>query len=125
MSTLPILEEFPYRTPKFCMFCGEKPVDKNREHVLGKWLLSITGDVKRPFRFSIDFNTKKERVFSADQFVAPACRTCNLEFGVLEEKAKPILLKLLERKPIYGFDIPVFLDWLDKIRIGIWLTFIC
>ncbi|QJB40179.1 hypothetical protein HF324_20875 [Chitinophaga oryzae] len=34
---------------------------------------------------------------------------------------KPVVSKILEKKPINEIEINTLLDWLDKIRIGLWL----
>ena len=32
---------------KRCIFCGKKPSEKNREHIIPRWLIALTGDPKR------------------------------------------------------------------------------
>ena len=106
---------------KFCIFCGKPPINKNKEHLLPKWLIKMTGD---PNRFGIfgPFlnNTKLEiKEIPFNQFVLPACHKCNYEFGEkIEGRAKLILRKLLEEKPLSMNDFDLFLSWIDKIRIG-------
>ena len=71
---------------KFCIFCGEKPESKNKEHVIPKWLIELTGDPKREAFFGIDAVSEKKgpRVFSFDSFTFPACEQCNTDFAALE-----------------------------------------
>jgi hypothetical protein len=35
------------RMDKFCVFCGESPENKNKEHVIPQWLIRMTGYSKR------------------------------------------------------------------------------
>jgi hypothetical protein len=111
---------------KFCVFCGNPPKEKNKEHVLPRWLIALTGDSKRIGNFGIDF-TKKEfgvRQFSFDSLTFPACADCNSAFAILEAAAEQVVRKLLSHQPISTFDLMLFLDWLDKVRVGMWLGFL-
>lgn len=112
---------------KFCLFCGEYPEEKTKEHVLPLWLLELTGDPKRVVTLGVDLTTApdelKSRQFAFSQFHFPACRVCNERFGVLEEIAKPIVMRLLAREAVGAKDLSLLLDWLDKVRLGLWLGF--
>ena len=104
---------------KFCIFCGEKPVNKNKEHVIPQWLIKYTGDPKR-----IAFIGKKDDKdikYPWLSFVFPACEECNSNFGKIEVKIKSILEKLDNENLVTHNEMNLFLDWLDKIRIGMWL----
>lgn len=112
---------------KVCVFCGEKPDEKSKEHVVPRWLIELTGDPKREvFLGSIkDFeNGFKERKFSFDQFTFPACVSCNNKYADLEGKVKPILERILNEEQVTTEAVNLFLDWLDKVRIGLWLGMI-
>ncbi len=100
---------------KFCIFCGEKPINKNKEHVIPKWLIKMTGDSKRVAHIG------KNIKFPWMNYTFPSCETCNSNFATVEEKVKPVVISLLEEKPISHYEFNLFLDWIDKIRIGIWL----
>jgi hypothetical protein len=63
----------------------------------------------------------KPRQYAFSQFQSPACTACNDRFGKLENAAKPIVLKLLALEKLTATEISILLDWLDKIRIGLWL----
>ena len=110
---------------KFCLFCGEPPNDKTREHVLPRWLIALTGDESRTatfgFDLSADVDEPKPRRFAFSQFHFPACKACNNRFGALERLAKPIVVKLLERMSLTPREASTLLDWLDKVRVGLWL----
>jgi hypothetical protein len=111
---------------KFCVFCGQAPQDKNREHVVPSWLIEMTGDPNREGNFGIDFTKKpfKVRKFSFDSLVFPACLACNERFGNLEATVKPIFVRMLAYQPLSSDDLILLLDWLDKVRIGLWLGYL-
>lgn len=110
---------------KYCVFCGKKPEGKNKEHVIPHWLIKKTGDPNRKAQFSTDIvlAQRKERSYAFDQFVFPACEHCNSDFSALELKAKGALEKIELNSPISAAELSSFLDWLDKVRVGIWLGF--
>jgi hypothetical protein len=109
---------------KRCVFCGQRPQNKTREHVLPLWLIEATGDPKRRVQFGWDgWDFSKPRIFSYDSFVFPACNACNDNFSQLEAIVKPLLQSLLERASLSSFDFHHLLDWFDKVRIGLWLAF--
>lgn len=109
---------------KFCVFCGEKPVDKNKEHIIPKWLISETGDLKRNINVGMNWRTGKVLSYSFDSFVFPACYDCNSKFSLLEGKVKHIYFKIDNNESLNQLDIDIFLDWLDKVRVGLWLAYI-
>ncbi len=111
---------------RFCVFCGEPPQDKNREHVLPKWLIELTGDPNRVATFGIDFYKEPIglRKFAFDSLAFPACSVCNTRFGMLEDFVKPIFARLLSWQPLGSEDFIILLDWLDKVRVGLWLGYL-
>lgn len=112
---------------KVCVFCGGKPDGKTKEHVVPRWLIKLTGDPKREvfLGFIKDFkNEFKERKFSFDQFTFPACGRCNNKYAALEGTVQPIVIKVLNEEDISVEELSSFLDWLDKVRIGLWLGMI-
>lgn len=112
---------------KVCVFCGEKPDEKSKEHVVSRWLIELTGDPEREafLGFIKDFeNGFKERRFSFDQLTFPACLSCNNKYAGLERKVKPVLVKILNEELVAVEELSLFLDWLDKVRIGLWLGMI-
>ncbi|MBZ0259992.1 MAG: hypothetical protein K8F90_05270 [Hyphomicrobiales bacterium] len=110
---------------KTCIFCGEPPDNKTKEHVIPKWLIEITGDPKRIWKLGVrygeDDREKRERKFAADQFQFPACKACNGAYSELENRAKTYMTKLLAGEPLTASEWDDFLDWFDKVRIGLWL----
>lgn len=110
-------------TKKFCIFCGNIPEQKNKEHVLPQWLIKLTGDPKRTVDFGRNPITGKVPRFDWSSFTFPACTKCNEKFSVLEGKVKPIVQSLIARQPISSIEYVDLLDWLDKVRIGLWLGY--
>lgn len=111
---------------KYCVFCGKPPSDKNKEHVLPLWLISLTGDPNRKARlgFKLDFDKPVElREFAFDQFTFPACEACNSEHSYLEADAKTLVQRTLASDPLKAEEVSRLLDWLDKVRVGLWLGF--
>lgn len=106
-----------------CVFCGKKPQNKNREHVLPQWLLSLTGDPKRVVTFGINYKTGKEIKFDWSNFVVPSCESCNSKYGNLEERAKGYITKLLDRNGLNSEEYNDLLDWFDKVRVALWLIY--
>jgi len=114
------------RKDSFCIFCGEQPTSKTKEHVLPLWLLKLTGDPKRRVIVGPFLSKRTEEAFrkqSFDSLHFPACGVCNNRFGNLEASAKDTVEKLLDEQPLSTGDIYVLLDWLDKVRVGLWLGF--
>lgn len=108
---------------KFCVFCGKPPESKNREHVLPQWLLRMTGDPNRVVSMGYHYKSGKEISFSWKSLVTPACESCNNEYAVLEGQIRPIIESILERKSLPVHEYCVLLDWLDKVRVGLWLNY--
>ncbi|RZK38276.1 MAG: hypothetical protein EOO61_08105, partial [Hymenobacter sp.] len=81
---------------KLCVFCGNLPEEKTKEHIIPKWLLELTGDPNRKgviggLLSGVGLNGQpSERPLSTFHF--PACRACNEEFGKLEGRAKAAML---------------------------------
>jgi hypothetical protein len=115
---------------KVCVFCGEKPESKTKEHVIPKWLIELTGDLNRIITLGISWNHLmkeneiKELKFSFNSFQFPACKSCNEDFSKLEGLIKPIIEKILSDKYITVPEIDILLDWFDKVRVGLWLGFL-
>jgi len=63
----------------------------------------------------------KMREFAFDSFTFPACKECNSSFSDLECRVKTILAHMLDRQPLTFVDLTIFMDWLDKVRVGLWL----
>jgi hypothetical protein len=117
------LRNFVGKTEKFCIFCGQKPDAKSMEHVIPKWLIQMTGDPKRPANLGVDVLQMASRTYALDQFVFPACTACNGRFSELENRAKRVVETMLDNGPLGAWDLDLFLDWLDKVRVGLWLGF--
>lgn len=108
---------------KVCIFCGNPPSDKNKEHVLPQWLISATGKPARKVYLGRDWSSPdlKKRIYSLKAFTFPACAACNSEFSALEATAKNIVERLLATQPVSAGDFDILLDWFDKVRVGLWI----
>jgi hypothetical protein len=106
---------------RFCVFCGNTPDGKTREHVVPYWLLEMTGDPTRVVAFGQDFAKGKKAIrYSWSNYVAPACNRCNNKYSKLEDRIKPMVEALQRRETLSVADYVELLDWLDKVRIGVW-----
>jgi len=78
---------------EFCVFCGQFPESKGKEHVLPQWLIKMIGEVKRIATFGVDFAKQPfaPRQFSFHTLTFPACSQCNNGFSRLEAAAEPML----------------------------------
>lgn len=108
---------------RFCVFCGCAPSGKTREHVVPYWLLEMTGDPRRVVTFGQNFKKDKAPIrYSWSNFVAPACDECNNKYAALEAQVKVHVEALQRREALSVSAYIALLDWLDKVRIGVWLT---
>jgi hypothetical protein len=93
---------------KFCLFCGERPEGKSKEHVLPRWLIELTGEPTRIANFGLDLSQDVEaaarRQYAFSQFQFPACAVCNGSFSTLEDKAKKIISKILASERLVAQD---------------------
>lgn len=104
----------------FCVFCGSPPNSKNKEHVIPKWLMSLTGNPNRKIKFRSPF-FDQDRPFSTFEF--PACVDCNSKYSALEKSTSKIFKKLSSNEGLNTFEINDLLDWFDKVRTGLWLGY--
>jgi hypothetical protein len=115
------------KLPKYCVFCGEKPNSKTKEHVIPHWLIALTGDPKRKVNLgmikTMDEKAGTQRQYSFDSFTFPACDKCNQDYSDLEGKTKSIVEKILRDDNVTTDEISVLLDWFDKVRVGLWLGY--
>lgn len=111
---------------KFCVFCGRPPQDKNKEHVIPQWLIKMTGNPNRTAAFGVDMMKKPfaPRLFSFDSLTFPACSNCNEAFSNLETATEPVVRKLLSEQAVNENEFITLLDWLDKVRVGLWLGYL-
>ncbi|MGN6398680.1 MAG: hypothetical protein ACTHMI_24130 [Mucilaginibacter sp.] len=112
---------------KTCIFCGERPQSKNKEHVIPQWLIKMTGDPNRIINLGADTRQlmktgeTKLLTYSFNAFTFPACEDCNLEAAKLEGRVKGYIEKIFAKDYLNRVEIDDLLDWLDKVRIGLWL----
>ena len=104
---------------KFCIFCGNKPDQKTKEHIIPQWLIKMTDHKERKTVFGI--RDKGQINFPWMQYTFPSCKVCNENYSDLEGQVKLIIEKLLVHEKLAQNDIIKLLDWFDKVRIGLWL----
>jgi len=111
---------------KICVFCGAEPGAETREHVIPLWLIELTGDPKRNATFGpiMDTHSRKfaMKKYPFEKFAFPACKSCNEEWSRVEGSLKPILGSVLSRDPMSCGQFALLLRWLDKVRVGLWLS---
>lgn len=111
---------------KFCVFCGAEHTKKSKEHIVPRWLIELTGDPSSAAylgRQWLDPGLPK-RSYSLSAFTFPACEVCNHDYASLEADASGIVRRMLDYSPLSAYDLEKLLDWLDKIRTGLWLGMI-
>lgn len=109
-----------------CVFCGMTvgKAGRSREHVIPMWLLRATGDPNRQIKVDSDPVSGDDVVRPASAFHFPACQPCNEKYGkTLEEHAKRAIETLFAGKSLQVSQCYWLLDWLDKLRVGLWLGF--
>jgi hypothetical protein len=115
---------------KMCVFCGNLPDEKTKEHVIPKWLIEFTGDPNRTVFLGFDLphfiktGEIKKRQYAFSAFHFPACSSCNSEFSKLESDTKLLMHKIFAGEFLDNGEITTLLDWFDKVRMGLWLAFI-
>jgi len=100
-----------------CVFCGNEPQNKNKEHIFPKWLIKMTGFHEKEASVGSNWKTGKEIVFKTLSYTFPSCTSCNDDFGKIEGKIKPIFEKLLSDQSVGVEDLELLLDWFDKVII--------
>ena len=90
---------------KKCVFCGQPPKDKNKEHVIPQWLIRMTGREQKPAAESRDNKIPFMR------FTLPACSACNTRYSGWEACVKGVIEKVLSDTPITAPEIDLLLDW--------------
>lgn len=114
---LSVTTQMAFKLPKFCLFCGKDPVNKNMEHPIPKWLIKLTGDEHR----LTEVFPGSKRPFSTFEF--PSCTECNTKWGDhLETRASRAIRYLLNEESVSDFHLTVLMDWFDKVRVGLWLA---
>jgi hypothetical protein len=88
------------------------------------WMLRATGDPNRTIKIESDPVTGADVVRPASTFHFPACKKCNERYGkTLEARAKKAIETLMAGKSLEVSHCYWLLDWLDKVRVGLWLGY--
>lgn len=107
---------------KVCIFCGQPPQDKNKEHIIPKWLMKLTDTENKSMIVGINFATTQPIQFNFSSFTFPSCTKCNSDFAEIEALVKPTVEKILVDEYVDAVELVRLLDWFDKVRISLWLA---
>ncbi|MFL0354773.1 hypothetical protein [Xanthomarina sp. GH4-25] len=106
---------------KVCIFCGDPPQNKNKEHIIPRWLMKLTDTEKKDMSVGSNWKEGKEIVFNFASFTFPSCTKCNSDFAQIESLVRPIIEKILIDEYVSVPELEILLDWFDKVRISLWL----
>jgi hypothetical protein len=88
------------------------------------WLFRATGDPHRKIRIEFDPDSGADVIRPASTFHFPACEPCNRVYGkTLEAQAKAAMEALFKGRSLRVSQCYRLLDWLDKVRVGLWLGY--
>ncbi len=82
----------------------------------------MTGDENRKVIMHYDKKTETRHIQRASIFVFPACTDCNTAYSKLEKGAKHFVESLFSCSEVKEDEFSLFFDWLDKVRVGLWLA---
>lgn len=84
----------------------------------------MTGNPHREVSLGRNWNSEELEVrkYNFSSYTFPACKSCNDQYGVMESKVKPIILRIDAGFPINRSESELLLDWFDKVRTGLWLA---
>lgn len=106
---------------RVCIFCGNPPEKKNKEHIIPKWLMKLTSTESKKMSVGVDWASGREIVFDFKSFTFPSCTECNTNFSKIESQVKPIIEGILQDRYTSSDELIILLDWFDKIRVSLWL----
>jgi hypothetical protein len=108
-----------------CIFCGHIPDRPTEEHPIPRWLIRMTGKMDRAAYFGKVHRPGQQPKLVGQpwgRFNFPACEICNKTFGLMEEMARPAVEQLSSSGALTTYQIEDLIDWLDKLRLGCWLS---
>jgi hypothetical protein len=108
---------------KRCIFCGSPFTGQKRnfEHIIPDWLVKEADLLKRDMLVQLPGISRK---VSMSRIGLKVCKICNDTDSALEAQAKIAYLAIKAGKNLTGDQISSLLDWLDKVRVGLWLWLI-
>lgn len=111
---------------KACVFCGRASGKTTKEHVIPRWLMRLANNQDSQLRIWLPLKTGSNitsEVLEINQsrMQFPACLACNQHYAQLEARAKLVVEKILQERSFSAEELSLFLDWLDKVRVGLWL----
>lgn len=108
---------------KRCIFCGTpfSGQKRNFEHIIPAWLVEEADLRKRDMSVQLPGISRK---VSMSRIGLKVCKTCNDADSRLEAQAKIAYLAIKAGEDLADDQVRSLLDWLDKVRVGLWLWLI-
>lgn len=108
---------------KVCIFCGRefRGQKKSFEHIIPRWLVEEADLSRRNMEI---FLPHKNITMGMGKIGTKVCVSCNEDGSVLEAKAKQAFQKINADTIISSIEIYDLMNWMDKVRIGMWLWMI-
>ncbi|KQS49496.1 hypothetical protein ASG20_10880 [Sphingomonas sp. Leaf198] len=110
-------------TKKSCIFCGAAFAGQKRnfEHIIPAWLVREADLRSRDMQVELPGISRK---VAMSRIGLKVCKGCNDADSDLEARAKEAYLAVKGGEDLSDAHIYAMLDWLDKVRIGLWLWLI-
>jgi hypothetical protein len=108
---------------KRCIFCGNpfSGQKRNFEHIIPAWLVEEANLRKRDMPVQLPGISRK---VGMSRIGLKVCKTCNDTDSALEDQAKIAYLAIKTGAALTDDQVRSLLDWLDKVRVGLWLWLI-
>lgn len=108
---------------KRCIFCGKPFTGQKRtfEHIIPAWLVEEADLRKRDMFIQLPGISRK---IGMNRIGLKVCKTCNENDSSLEAEAKIAYLAIKAGDELTDDHVRCLLDWLDKVRVGLWLWLI-
>lgn len=104
--------------PNHCIFCGQPPSKKTKEHFVPRWIGKASGNDHIPLVLGWKNNRLETR--SLKNLTMPACYDCNNSLSEFESASK-LAFASARNGVLTRNECVVLLDWIDKLRVGFWL----
>ena len=108
---------------KSCIFCGASFAGQKRnfEHIIPAWLVQEADLRNRDMQVELPGISRR---VGMSRIGLKVCKSCNDADSDLEARAKNAYLATTAGEDLSDAQMGAMLDWLDKVRIGLWLWLI-
>lgn len=108
---------------KKCIFCGAEfsGQKRNFEHIIPTWLVKEADLRNRDMQVQLPGIKRK---IAMSRIGLKVCEGCNDADSDLEGRAKDAYLKIKAGDDLSDAQVFAMFDWLDKVRVGLWLWLI-